>query len=95
MNSIRNRPRSHGVRFTRPRASHETGDFYRNDVNVSLNFHRPSGLAEIKSDAKGTLKKIDKSYFILFEAFTGHPTASTFLKTAVPLKTLRNGPSAE
>jgi hypothetical protein len=39
MNSIRNRLRSHGVRFTRPRASHETGDFYRNDVNVSLNFH--------------------------------------------------------
>jgi hypothetical protein len=89
MNSIRNRPRSHGVHFTRPRAGHETGDFYRNDVNVSLNFHRPSGLAEIKSDAKGTLKKIDTSYFTLFEAFTGRPTASTFLKNG---RTLENSP---
>src|SRR5882724_6672117 len=89
MNSIRNRPRSHGVLFTRPRAGHETGDFYRNYVNVSLNFHRPSGHAEIKSDAKGKLKKIYKSYFTPFEAFTGHPTASKFLKNG---RTLENSP---
>src|SRR5882724_1372054 len=30
-------------------------DFYRHYWNVYLNFHRPSGLAEIKSDAKGKL----------------------------------------
>jgi len=64
-------------------------DFYRNYLNVYLNFHRSSGLAEIKSDAKGKLKKIYKSYFTLFEAFTGHPTASKFLKNG---RTLENSP---
>jgi len=64
-------------------------DFYRHYWNVYLNFHRPSGLAEIKSDAKGKLKKIYKSYFTPFEAFTGHPTASKFLKNG---RTLENSP---
>jgi hypothetical protein len=49
----------------------------------------PSGLAKIKSDAMGKRKKIYKSYFTLFEAFTGHPTASTFLKND---RTLENSP---
>jgi hypothetical protein len=63
-------------------------DFYWNYWNVYLHFHYPSGFAEIKSDAKGKLKKIYKSYFTIFEALTGHPAASKFLKIGRTLEKL-------
>jgi hypothetical protein len=63
-------------------------DFYRDYLNVYLDFHCPPGFAEIKSDAKGELKKIYKSYFTPFEAFTGHPAASKFLKNSRTLEKL-------
>lgn len=57
--------------------------FYRNHLNVYLNYHRPCGFATIKRDAHGKEKKVYDVYRTPYEALKSHPRASEFLKEGV------------
>ena len=56
-------------------------DFYRDDLNPYLNFHRPCGQPEIKLDAKGKEKRIYKRYATPWEVFSELPDAAEWLRS--------------
>lgn len=62
--------------------------FYKEYLNVYLNYHRPCGFATDKIDGKGKIKKIYKTYLTPYEALLRHPEASKFLKKGVTTETL-------
>lgn len=63
-------------------------EFYKNHLNVYLNYHRPSGFAEKKIDKKGKEKKVYNVYLIPYEALKSHPRASDFLKDGISFENL-------
>lgn len=63
-------------------------EFYKNYLNVYLNYHRPCGFATKKIDEKGKEKKVYNVYLIPYEAFKSHPRAKDFLKKGISFEKL-------
>jgi hypothetical protein len=61
-------------------------DFYRNHLNVYLNYHRPCGFATERISEKGKVKDV---YRTPFEALLAHPRASEFLKGDITTENLK------
>ena len=66
-------------------------DFYRDELNPYLNFHRPCGQAEIKTDAKGKQKRIYKRYATPWDVFRQLPEAATYLRPGQTMAALEAG----
>lgn len=62
--------------------------FYQEHLNRYVNFHRPSGFAEEKIDAKGKIKKVYNLYHTPFEALKTHLNANNFLKDGITIEKL-------
>lgn len=62
--------------------------FYLEYLNLYLNYHRPSGFAEVKTDRKGKEKKVYNLYQTPYEAFKRHINASNFLKEGISFEKL-------
>ena len=54
--------------------------FYQQHFNPYLNFHRPCGQPEIKTDAKGKQKRVYRHYQTPWESFEKLPEAASYLK---------------
>lgn len=67
----------------------QLNEFYRNHLNVYLNYHRPCGFATEKISEKGKIKKVYDVYRTPFEALLAHPRASEFLKESVTIEKLK------
>ncbi len=63
-------------------------EFYRNHLNVYLNYHRPCGFATRKIDTKGKEKKVYKTYQTPYEMLKSHLNASNFLKDGISFEKL-------
>ena len=66
-------------------------DFYRDELNPYLNFHRPCGQAEIKTDTKGKQKRIYKRYATPWDVFRQLPEAATYLRPGQTMAALEAG----
>jgi len=66
-------------------------DFYRDELNPYLNFHRPCGQAELKTDAKGKQKRIYKRYATPWDVFRQLPEAATYLRPGQTMAALEVG----
>lgn len=64
-------------------------EFYRNHLNVYVNYHRPSAFATETISEKGKIKKVYDIYQTPFDAFLAHPKASEFLKEGITLENLQ------
>jgi transposase InsO family protein len=62
--------------------------FYKEYLNVYLNYHRPCGFATIKVDKKGKEKKVYNVYLTPYEALKSHPDALNFLKKGISFEKL-------
>lgn len=62
--------------------------FYKEHLNVYVNFHRPCGFATDTISEKGNIKKIYDVYRTPFEALLAHPDALKFLKEGVTFEKL-------
>ncbi len=62
--------------------------FYRETLNVYLNFHRPCGFATEVVDERGKVRKRYDTYQTPFERFQSLPEAERFLKPGVQLADL-------
>jgi len=62
--------------------------FYQQHFNPYLNFHRPCGQPEIKTDAKGKQKRVYRHYQTPWETFQKLPKAAGYLKPGQTLKAL-------
>lgn len=62
--------------------------FYKEHMNIYLNYHRPCGFATEKISEKGKIKKVYDIYLTPFEAFKTHLNASNFLKEGVNMEKL-------
>ena len=71
-------------------APHATAihDFYREHLNPYLNFHRPCGQAEIRTDAKGKQKRVYKRYATPWEVFGQLPAAANYLRPGQTMEAL-------
>ena len=65
-------------------------NFYKNVFNYYLNYHRPCGFAEIKTNTKGKeIKTYPKeNYLTPYEKFRSLPSAEQYLKTGVTFANL-------
>jgi transposase InsO family protein len=66
-------------------------DFYRDQLNPYLNFHRPCGQAELKTDAKGKQKRMYKRYTTPWDVFRQLPEAATYLRPGQTMAALEAG----
>lgn len=57
--------------------------FYKDHLNIYLNYHRPCGFATRKIDARGKEKKVYDVYQTPYEALKSHLRASEFLKEGI------------
>lgn len=62
--------------------------FYREHLNPYVNYHRPSGFAEERINAKGKIKKVYTLYRTPYETLKGHLNASKFLKDGISFQIL-------
>jgi hypothetical protein len=62
--------------------------FYRETLNIYLNFHRPCGFATEVVDRRGKGRKRYDTYQTPFERFQSLPEAERFLKPGVQLADL-------
>lgn len=69
-----------GYQYIPKRYASDINQFYKEYLNIYLNYHRPCGFATIKVDRKGKEKKVYNVYRTPYEAFRGLPGASEFLK---------------
>ena len=71
-------------------AQHATAihDFYRDQLNPYLNFHRPCGQAEITTDAKGKQKRTYPRYATPWEVFRQLPAAASYLRPGQTMEAL-------
>jgi hypothetical protein len=72
-----------GYQYISQRYASLINEFYKNYLNVYLNYHRPCGFAEKKIDNKGKEKKVYNLYLIPYEALKSHPRASDFLRDGI------------
>lgn len=70
-------------------------DFNRKFVNIYLNFHRPSGFAEIKIDKRGKEKKKYTHWMTPCEKFISLENAEQYLKQGTTLAGLENFATAK
>lgn len=68
--------------------AHKITRFYRETLNVYLNFHRPCGFATEVVDERGKVRKRYDSYLTPFEKFQGLPQAERFLKPGMTMAEL-------
>ena len=66
----------------------QINQFYKENFNIYLNYHRPCGFATARTDAKGKTKKVYDVYHTPYEALKSHPDASHFLKEGVTFEKL-------
>lgn len=62
--------------------------FYREHLNPYVNFHRPCGQPEIKTDAKGKTKRVYRRYATPCEVFQQLPEAADCLRPGQSLEAL-------
>ena len=62
--------------------------FYRETLNIYLNFHRPCGFATYKLDKQGKARKCYDNYLTPFDKFKRLPQAEQFLRPGVTLADL-------
>lgn len=62
--------------------------FYKNHMNVYLNYHRPCGFATIITNENGKQKKVYNIYRTPYEALRSHLNASKFLKDGITFEKL-------
>ena len=62
--------------------------FYREHFNPYLNFHRPCGVPELQTTAKGRTKRIYKRYETPWQILQSLPDAQQFLRTGESLERL-------
>lgn len=62
--------------------------FYKEYLNVYLNYHRPCGFATIITDKKGKQKKLYKTYQTPYERLKSLPNAQQYLKPGITFETL-------
>jgi len=77
-----------GYRFIPKRYAQAINQFYKEHLNIYLNYHRPCGFATIKTDKKGKEKKVYNLYLTPYEALRRLPGASKFLKDGLTLEKL-------
>ena len=77
-----------GRNFISQKQAQPINRFYENYFNVYLNFHRPSGFATIKIDARGKEKKAYNIYQTPYEALKRLPNAKDFLKEGISFEIL-------
>lgn len=63
--------------------------FHRQHLNPYLNFHRPCGIAEIITTAKGKLKRIYRRWATPWEIFSELPHCERFLRPGESVEQLR------
>lgn len=69
--------------------------FYRQYLNPYLNYHRPSGQAELVTDAKGKQKRVYRRYETPWEVFQALPKAADYLKDGQSLQALQSQAQAQ
>lgn len=62
--------------------------FYKEYLNIYLNFHRPCGFATIITDKKGKEKKVYKNYQTPYECLKSLPNSQQYLKQGIIFKIL-------
>lgn len=77
-----------GRNFISQKYAKPINEFYENYFNVYLNYHRPSGFATTKVDARGKEKKVYNLYQTPYEALKSHPQAKNFLKEGISFEKL-------
>jgi len=77
-----------GYQYIPRRYAQFINQFYKEYLNVYLNYHRPCGFATIKVDKKGKEKKVYNVYLTPYEALRGLPGASEFLKEGITFEKL-------
>jgi len=62
--------------------------FYKQYLNIYLNYHRPCGYATVITDKKGKQKKIYNTYQTPYERFKSLPNAKQYLKSGITFEIL-------
>ena len=62
--------------------------FYKEHLNVYLNYHRPCGFATIITDKKGKQRKVYKEYQTPYERFKSLPDVQQYLKPGITFEML-------
>lgn len=62
--------------------------FYKQYLNIYLNYHRPCGFATTIIDKKGKQKKIYNNYYTPYERFKSLPNAKQYLKPGITFEKL-------
>jgi transposase InsO family protein len=73
----------------------EIGSFYDRYFNPYLNFHRPCGVPEEVSDAKGKVKRVYRRYATPWEILRGLPDLAKHLKEGVSIRELEQRAGAQ
>jgi transposase InsO family protein len=68
--------------------------FYEEHLNPYLNFHRPCGVPELVTDAKGKVKRVYRWYATPWEILRQLPGVAGYLKPEVTLASLEQGAKA-
>ncbi len=71
------------------------GAFYERYFNPYLNFHRPCGVAEEGSDAKGKVKRVYRRYWTPWEILRELPEMAKYLKEDVSIQELERRAGAQ
>lgn len=75
------------VHIAAPQAA-RVQQFYEEHLNDYLNFHRPCGQVEVKTDAKGKQRRVYAQYETPWEAYRKLPNAGRYLKSGQSLRGL-------
>lgn len=70
------------------RFAHSINNFYVHHFNPYLNFHRPSGFATTKTNAKGKQKKVYDTYLTPYEKFISLEQPEQYLRAHLTLEDL-------
>ena len=84
-----------GYQWLPPSHATEVDAFYQEWFNQYLNYHRPSGFATVKTDAKGKAKKVYDVYVTPFERLKSLPRAKRVLKRGLSFQQLDRIATAE
>jgi len=82
------------VHIAAPQAA-RVQQFYEEHLNDYLNFHRPCGQVEVKTDAKGKQRRVYRRYETPWEAYRKLPNAGRYLKSGQTLRGLAKKARAE
>jgi len=77
-----------GYQFIPKSYASDLNQFYRDHLNIYLNYHRPCGYATVITGKKGKQKKIYNIYQIPYERFKSLPNAKQYLKPGITFEML-------